>query len=214
MKDIICAGLLNNVNHDKRLMKDVIRVGFVSSINYEKGFVQVTYPDRENAVSGELPYFSDYYQMPEVGDRVVVLYLTNGNHEGFVLGKYYHDENMPVKSGKGLLHKPLHQNGAEIRYEQNSDAFYLKAGQIQVDGNTVNVNGDNITLFANSLALSGGKSSIETDGNAIKIKAGNAIIEADSIVLNSANITLNGTNITLKGDTITLQGKTDKKVIA
>lgn len=202
-------------------MKDVIRVGFISSINYEKGFVQVTYPDRENAVSGELPYFSDYYQMPEVGDRVVVLYLTNGNHEGFVLGKYYHDENMPVKSGKGLLHKPLHQNGAEILYQQNEDSFYLKAGEIQVDGNTVNVNGDNITLFANSLSLSGGKSSIETDGNAIKIKAGNAVIEADSIILNSANITLNsanitlnGTNITLKGDSITLQGKTDKKVIA
>lgn len=202
-------------------MKDVIRVGFVSSIHYEKGFVQVTYPDRENAVSGELPYFSDYYQMPEVGDRVVVLYMTNGNHEGFVLGKYYHDENMPVKSGKGLIHKPLHQNGAEIRYQQDNDAFYLKAGEIQVDGNTVNVNGNNITLFANSLALSGGKSSIETDGNTIKIKASNAVIEADSIVLNSsnitlnsANITLNGTNITLKGDTITLQGKTDKKVIA
>ncbi len=194
-------------------MKDVIRVGFVSSINYEKGLVQITYTDKENAVSGELPYFSDYYQMPEVGDKVVVLYMTNGNHEGFVLGKYYHNDNIPIKSGQGIIHKPLNQNGAEILYNKNDDSFHLEVGKVAVDGNIINVSGESITLFADFLSLSGGKNSITTDRDTVKIKAANAVIEADSIVLNSANITLNGSNIMLKGDTITLQGKTETKVI-
>lgn len=38
-------------------MHDVIRVGIISSVDYEKGFVQVTYPDRENAVSGNYLIF-------------------------------------------------------------------------------------------------------------------------------------------------------------
>lgn len=188
-------------------MHDVIRVGIVSSIDYEKGFVQVTYPDRENAVSGKLPYFSYWYQMPEVGDKVVVLYLTNGNHEGFVLGKYYHESNLPIKTGKGLLHKPLHQNGAEIQYQEQTDSFALKAGKIAVDGTAIKLSG-------NALTLSGGTCSMDTDGRTMKIKATEAIVEADSIVLNSPNIMLNGTNISLQGDSITLQGKTETQVIA
>lgn len=188
-------------------MYDVIRVGIVSSIDYPKGLVQVTYPDRENAVSGKLPYFSHFYQMPEVGDKVVVLYLTNGNHEGFVLGKYYHESNLPVKAGKGLFHKPFHQNGAEIKYQEQDNSFVLKAGKIAVDGATIHVNGAEITL-------SGGACSMGTDGSCMKIKATEAIIEADSIVLNAPNITLNGDNLNLNGNTITLQGKTETKVIA
>ena len=189
------------------LMHDVIRVGIVSSIDYDKGFVQVTYPDRENAVSGKLPYFSYWYQMPEVGDKVVVLYLTNGNHEGFVLGKYYHESNLPIKTGKGLLHKPLHQNGAEIQYQEQTDSFALKAGKIAVDGTAIKLSG-------NALTLSGGTCSMDTDGRTMKIKATEAIVEADSIVLNAPNIMLNGTNISLQGDSITLQGKTETQVIA
>ena len=188
-------------------MHDVIRVGIISSVDYEKGFVQVTYPDRENAVSGKLPYFSHFYQMPEVGDKVVVLYLTNGNHEGFVLGKYYHENNLPIKSGKGLFHKPLHKNGAEIRYQEQDDDFAFKAGTIKVEGSTINVNGSEITLSSNALTISGGACSVGTDGSNIKIKATEAAIEADSIVLDAPNITLNG-------NSITLQGKTETKVIA
>lgn len=195
-------------------MHDVIRVGIVSSIDYDKGFVQVTYPDRENAVSGKLPYFSYWYQMPEVGDKVVVLYLTNGNHEGFVLGKYYHESNLPIKTGKGLLHKPLHQNGAEIQYQEQTDSFALKAGKIAVDSTTIHINSTEIKLSGNALTLSGGTCSMDTDGRTMKIKATEAIVEADSIVLNSPNIMLNGTNISLQGDSITLQGKTETQVIA
>ena len=195
-------------------MHDVIRVGIISSVDYEKGFVQVTYPDRENAVSGKLPYFSHFYQMPEVGDKVVVLYLTNGNHEGFVLGKYYHENNLPIKSGKGLLHKPLHKNGAEIAYQEQDDDFAFKAGTIKVEGSTINVNGSEITLSSNALTISGGACSVGTDGSNIKIKATEAAIEADSIVLDAPNITLNGSNLKLNGNSITLQGKTETKVIA
>ncbi len=195
-------------------MKDTIRLGIISAIDYEKGLVQVTYPDRENAVSGKLPYFSHHYEMPEINDKVVVLYLTNGNHEGFVLGKYYHDENMPIKQGQGIIHKPLNKNGSEILYEQNKDSFHLQSNTITVDGKTLKINGNQITLSSDNLSISGGSSSIKTDGNSIKIKAVEAIIEADSIVLNSPNITLNGTNIKLNADSITLQGKSETKVIA
>lgn len=129
-------------------MNDAIRVGTVSSINYEKGLIQVTYADRENAVSGELPCFSHCYDMPEIGDKVVVIYMTNSNHEGFVLGKYYNEQNLPIKYGKGILHKPLQQYGSEIEYQQNEDNFCIKSGTIVLKAkNIVLQSDDTITLI-------------------------------------------------------------------
>ena len=62
-------------------MSDLIRVGCVSKINYEEGTIEVTYPDRDDAVTDPFPVlsFNDEYKMPDIGQDVLVLHLSNGS---------------------------------------------------------------------------------------------------------------------------------------
>lgn len=90
-------------------MSDLIRVGCVSKINYTAGTIEVTYPDRDDAVTDPFPVlsFNDEYKMPDIGDDVLVLHLSNGSALGVVLGPYWNEDNKPQVSGKDVYRKEL-----------------------------------------------------------------------------------------------------------
>ena len=73
---------------------DNVRIGEVTQIFPEEGKVKVCYEDDDNA-SCKLPIlmFNGEYLMPKVGDIVLTLHRPSGSSEGFVLGKYYSEEN-------------------------------------------------------------------------------------------------------------------------
>ena len=79
---------------------DVIRIGKVSSVNAGSGMVRVTYPDKDDSVTAELPVFSftDEYKMPKVGSQVLVVHLSNGTSAGVCLGHYWNKSNKPLVS--------------------------------------------------------------------------------------------------------------------
>lgn len=81
-----------------------IRIGKVSSIDYENGMIRVLYTDRDGAVTKTLPVvtFNDEYKMPQVGQYVLVVHLSNGSEAGYILGTYWNTANVPSKSGKGI----------------------------------------------------------------------------------------------------------------
>jgi len=126
-------------------MNDCIRIGIVSRVNYENGSVRVTYPDKDNAVSGELPCFSHCYEMPQVGEMVVVVYLSNGKSEGFAVGKYFNPSNLPVEFGKGIIYKPLGKKGF-FKYDEENDTLTIQAGKIILEGGTYEVNADSASI--------------------------------------------------------------------
>jgi phage baseplate assembly protein gpV len=81
---------------------DIFRVGTVSSVNAAAGSVSVTYPDRGDGATSELPClnFGGEYKMPNKGDTVIVLHAQNGSSEGVVLGTVWNEANKPpVSSG-------------------------------------------------------------------------------------------------------------------
>ena len=88
-------------------MSDLIRVGCVSKINYEEGTIEVTYPDRDDAVTDPFPVlsFNDEYKMPDIGQDVLVLHLSNGSALGIVLGPYWIKDNKPAVSGKDVYRR-------------------------------------------------------------------------------------------------------------
>ena len=51
-------------------MSDIIRVGYISAINYTDGPAQGVSPDRDNAVSPDMPIFSKEFDPPPVETRV------------------------------------------------------------------------------------------------------------------------------------------------
>ena len=80
---------------------DVIRVGIVSSIDPIKGTAQVIFEDRANMVSGDLHIISPctledkYYYMPDIGERVWVMFDPEAPSKGCILGSYYADNRLP-----------------------------------------------------------------------------------------------------------------------
>lgn len=117
-------------------MKDNIRTGEVSSIDFVNGMIKVTYPDRDNDVTDNIPYLSQNgeYKMPNVGDMVVVLHLSNGSTFGIALGTFWSDGNKPFKIGKGLYRKELSntQNEAYFEYDSTTKTLVIKADNVVI----------------------------------------------------------------------------------
>lgn len=99
-------------------MENVIRVGKVSAVDYQTGMVRVVYHDKDDSVTRPIPTLSAEYKMPEIGDQVLVVHLSNGTEAGVVLGRPWSDKNRPPESGAGLYRKDLGRaiGEAVIRY--------------------------------------------------------------------------------------------------
>ncbi len=128
---------------------DIIRIGKVSDVDYENGLVQVAYLDRDNNVTAPMPMLSDKYFMPDIGDQVIVLHLSNGAEAGLVLGRYYTDKNLPKESGKGLFFMALDRAGASF-IKGIDGTIIIKGSEIVFNGD-ISVTGD-ITVNGNITA--------------------------------------------------------------
>ena len=118
---------------------DNIRVGRISSIDYDRGMVKVLYTDKDNAVTKDLPFLSmnGEYKMPNIGDMVLVLHLSNGATMGVVMGTFWSNGNKPSETGKGVYRKELGSIPGEayIRYDSDTKVLTLKADTVQVQTN-------------------------------------------------------------------------------
>lgn len=84
-----------------------IRLGKISSINCTDGTARVAYPDRNGSVTQEIPFLSSEYNMPSIGDMVLVVHLSNGSDAGVILGRPWSDKNKPPESGGEIYRKDL-----------------------------------------------------------------------------------------------------------
>lgn len=111
-----------------------IRLGKISSIDYKAGMADVAFEDEEEATHPSFPFFSSEYQMPTVGDVVVVIFQSNsgGREQGYILGKPYGVGNVPEVSGKGKYFKRL-SDTAYIKYDADTDTLTLSAGKVIVE---------------------------------------------------------------------------------
>lgn len=77
-------------------------MGIISSINRKKCTARVYFEDRDDQVSHDLGILvpqtmkSKYYYMPDVGEKVICGFLTNGEETGFILGSVYSEVDKPV----------------------------------------------------------------------------------------------------------------------
>lgn len=108
-----------------------IRVGKVSSVNKRTGMVSVLYEDKEDEVTGMLPYFSlgDEYKPPEIGDMVLVAHISNGNVRGVVIGRYFNEANMP-EDAEAYWFKSIERGESFMRYDKESKTLRIKAENI------------------------------------------------------------------------------------
>lgn len=112
-------------------MAGIVRVGQVSRINYDFGMVAVTYPDREDCVTQELPCLAaGEFNMPAVGDCVAVIHLSSGTEGGICLGTITSEKQMPKVNGKGNFYKKL--GAASMQTVAGSLSFSDASGSISI----------------------------------------------------------------------------------
>ena len=116
-------------------MGNEIRLGKVSAIDYATGMVRVVYHEKDDSVTRPVPLISDEYQMPEIGDQVLVLHLSNGSEAGVVLGRPWSDKNKPPEGAAGLYRKDMARAPGEAMIRYKGGTMTIKAGSVVVDGN-------------------------------------------------------------------------------
>lgn len=111
-----------------------IRLGKISSVDYKAGMADVAFEDEEEATHQSFPFLSGEYQMPAVGDAVLVIFQGNsgGREQGYILGKPYGSGNMPEVSGKGVYFKRF-SDTSFVRYDANTDTLTISAGKVVVE---------------------------------------------------------------------------------
>ncbi|QOT12954.1 phage baseplate assembly protein V [Paenibacillus sp. JNUCC32] len=122
------------------VIENLIRIGLVSSVNAKKHTVRVVFEDKDNLVSGDLPVIVPYsasakaYRLPEVSESVLCVFRGNGIQNGFCLGSYYTDEDVPPVSNKDQI-GTWFEDGSYVFYDQASGSLHVKAaGNVRIEG--------------------------------------------------------------------------------
>lgn len=136
-------------------VRNLIRVGIVSSINEINGTVRVIFDDKDNMVSDELPLLSFEYNIPEIKEQVVCIFLPNGLQQGFCLGGFYSLINLPPVQNKNIYYKKF-DDGTWIEYNKETKALNINAtgsvniiGDLTVQGN-ISASGTILDVGGNS----------------------------------------------------------------
>ena len=115
-------------------MGSEIRIGKISSIDHAGGMVRVAYHEKDDSVTRMLPLLSNEYNMPAVGDQVVVLHLSNGSEAGVVIGRPWSLKNRPVEGVAGLYRKEYGQIPGEAYISYKDGTLTIKAEKLIVEG--------------------------------------------------------------------------------
>lgn len=116
-------------------MENNIRLGKVSAVEYATGMVRVVYHEKDDAVTRLIPLISNEYQMPEIGDQVLVLHLSNGREAGVVMGRPWSGKNKPPEGSAGLYRKDMARNPGEAMIRYKSGVLTIRAPEVLEDGN-------------------------------------------------------------------------------
>lgn len=162
--------LNDNKDEIKDFLKNLIRVGKVSSVDYQRATARVVFPDDDDIVSYDLPVLhrnavkNKDYNMPDINERVVCLFLPSGVETGFILGSIYTKEVLPPETS-GNFRTVVFDDGTRVRYDREKHQFTMEIEETKITANRQDV-------------------IINTPNSVNVTTASNATVNAPSIVLN------------------------------
>lgn len=114
---------------DINQIRNIIRVGKVSSVNPANCTARVTFDDKDDLVSYELPIITlgsretQAYWLPEIDTQVLCVFLPNpsgkGLSDGFVVGAFYSVEDPPAENATGTK-SVIFADGSFIRFSEGT----------------------------------------------------------------------------------------------
>lgn len=138
-------------------MNKTVRYGVVSSVHPEVHAVRVAFEDEDNKVSDLLPVLvvgaskNQDFALPDIGDKVVCLFLSNGVSAGFCIGSVYSQTNLSPHKNVDVRSIRF-EDGTVISYDRKKHLFTIDAkGPINITAaGNINVNGD---VIADGISL-------------------------------------------------------------
>lgn len=130
----------------QELLNNLIRIGKVSSVNYQKGTARVYFPDDDEIVSYDLPILhrnalkNKDYNMPDIDERVLCLFLSSGVETGFILGSIYTD-TVPTPESTGDKRTVVFEDGSRFSYDRKTHQF-----EAQIEGTQIRTNRKLVTI--------------------------------------------------------------------
>lgn len=110
-----------------------MRKGKVSSINAAKGLVSVYYPDRDN-VTDVLPMLANgVYNMPQIGDDVIVVHSSDDESDGVVLGTFWNGSVEPPATSCEVFFYEIEKDKAYIKYDKRTGVMTVKAPVVNIE---------------------------------------------------------------------------------
>ena len=147
--------------------KGLIRIDRVSSVNPANCSARVTFEDREDVVSYELPVLvrgsqdtKDYW-LPTPGEQVLCIFAENGKStDGFIVGTFFSEADPPPASSSDKR-CVVFTDGTKIEYDMSSKTITIECqGPINIKSSAMTITGDttidgNLTV-AGSITSGGG----------------------------------------------------------
>ena len=188
-------------------MDQIVRIGRVVSRQPEKMRVRVELPDTVTSplVTAWLPVLCRRacedmaYDLPDINDQVLCVFLPIGLEQGFVMGSMFGKQSPPV-TNPDKVHR-LFRDGTFLEYDRaehkltadvKGDVVITATGNVTVTGQTIQLNGQSsITMNAPSIILQGnvstsaqggGAGSVTMNGN---VRVSNGDVQADLVSLKS-----------------------------
>ena len=123
-----------------------IKIGKVCDINPAQMTAKVTFEDRDGVTSDWLPINcfgrggNYHYWMPDIGEQVTALTVSDGDGEGIILGSRY-SEASPPKENSQNKRKIEFKNGDFIEYDRGSGNLTIKvSGVVKINGSHISLN--------------------------------------------------------------------------
>jgi len=139
------------------ILKNMFRYGKISSVNPARVSARVKFDDKlsqtgQPSVSHDLPIIvpgslkNKHYNIPDISEDVVCLFLPNGIQRGFVLGSFYNVNNPPPVNSPDKEHVTF-SDGTILEYDRSSHTL-----TVNVKG-TVNVTATSGDVMVNGISL-------------------------------------------------------------
>ncbi len=124
----------------------MIRIGKISNVLYEKGLVEVTYEDRDNDVTNPIPCLTlgNEYNMPCIGDLVLVAHLDNDFTDAICLGTFWNDTVFNGAKKRKYIKKisentKVEENDGNLSIFSNNFIFVKDGEKINIYKEIINI---------------------------------------------------------------------------
>ncbi len=192
------------------MTEDLIKIGEVSSIDPARCTARVVFDDENSLVSYDLPvlqrntFGNRDFQMPDVGEDVLVLFLGPGQEDGIIVGSFYAGEVSPPEA-TSERRTIVFKDGTRLCYDRQLHKFTMtiEGASVEIDRSSKTVKVPKAFSVECTTALVKASSSVTIDSPSTSMTG---TLTVAGLITGQGGFTVTGGGGVLANCNIQLQG--------